>query len=314
MSTTLPEFGDTSVEIPFTTKENSFSILSVASEGAASLYRVSERIFISIFRIIFYCIRWLLFGSPFVDNRSPVGLPEKCGQGPVARIVGGETCPPAPWQVSLRMLNRHICGGALITVRHVISAAHCLNNWESVPGVLKIGLGSNSIKHQKLIKVSKISVHESFTKNKDSPLDGDIAVITLREDVDFNLHIQPICLPQSPPNVGTTGITMGWGKTEEKGTNDPNDLLVVSFPVLEDITCQRPYMKLFTDNMICAGAIEGGKDSCQGDSGGPLLMLEDSVYTQFGVVSFGQGCGRKGFPGVYTKVVNYLQWINDQMG
>jgi len=63
------------------------------------------------------------------------------------------------------------------------------------------------------------------------------------------------------------------------------------------------------DSMICAAVEEGGKDSCQGDSGGPMVCGEELV----GIVSWGIGCGRKGYPGVYTEVSYFMDWITETM-
>ena len=58
-----------------------------------------------------------------------------------------------------------------------------------------------------------------------------------------------------------------------------------------------------TENMMCAGYDAGVLDACQGDSGGPMIWRgdQDSAFTQIGIVSWGQGCARKGYPGVYTR-------------
>jgi len=62
--------------------------------------------------------------------------------------------------------------------------------------------------------------------------------------------------------------------------------------------------------MICAGLSQGGKDSCQGDSGGPMVTLENDKYSVIGVVSWGRGCALAGYPGVYARVTQVLDWIN----
>ena len=187
--------------------------------------------------------------------------------------------------------------------------------------MLNVGIGSNTLANQTLIRVHKVAVNANFTKNKDSPLDGDIAILTLREDVEFNLQIEPICLPDSPPDVGKEVVAIGWGRTIEDNVSSlPEILQAVTVPVLPPAVCDvsygglfTSYGGLFTDNMICAGTVLGGKDSCQGDSGGPLVMSQDEIYTQIGVVSFGKGCGRAGYPGVYTNIVNYMEWLMDKI-
>lgn len=68
-----------------------------------------------------------------------------------------------------------------------------------------------------------------------------------------------------------------------------------------------------TNNMFCAGMHEGEKDSCSGDSGGPFALIDNGKFWAAGVVSWGIDCGKKGTYGIYTKVVNYLDWINKTM-
>lgn len=114
----------------------------------------------------------------------------------------------------------------------------------------------------------------------------------------------------------------------------PDKLQCLEVPLLSDDTCFNSYPFQITENMICAGYLEGGKDSCQvtnvhtstfrqsrrsstqglpctlypqGDSGGPL-MCRGEVQ---GVVSWGHGCALRKKPGVYTKVCNYIAWIKD---
>uniref|UniRef100_A0A665TKP8 trypsin n=1 Tax=Echeneis naucrates TaxID=173247 RepID=A0A665TKP8_ECHNA len=89
----------------------------------------------------------------------------------------------------------------------------------------------------------------------------------------------------------------------------PDKLQCLDAPLLSDDTCFNAYPFQITENMICAGYLEGGKDSCQGDSGGPM-MCDGQLQ---GVVSWGHGCALRKKPGVYTKVCNYISWIKNTM-
>ncbi|KAF2898376.1 hypothetical protein ILUMI_07799, partial [Ignelater luminosus] len=69
-----------------------------------------------------------------------------------------------------------------------------------------------------------------------------------------------------------------------------------------------------SSSQLCAGG-ELGKDSCQGDSGGPLMRsLSENLnanpkWFQEGIVSKGMGCAVRGYPGIYLRVANYMDWI-----
>lgn len=85
---------------------------------------------------------------------------------------------------------------------------------------------------------------------------------------------------------------------------------MLQVPVIGDAQCQSVYPQLFDNStMFCAKTLEGGHDSCQGDSGGPAVSETLESFHVSGIVSWGLGCGRRKYPGVYTKVAMYLPWI-----
>lgn len=64
-----------------------------------------------------------------------------------------------------------------------------------------------------------------------------------------------------------------------------------------------------SEGQLCAGG-DRGKDSCRGDSGGPLMSLKTNNWYAAGIVSFGPTpCGYENWPGIYTRVSQYMDWI-----
>lgn len=94
---------------------------------------------------------------------------------------------------------------------------------------------------------------------------------------------------------------IGWGTISTKKATYPNDLREVDVPVVDDGACRGAYgSSLDAPTMVCAGA--PNIDSCYGDSGGPLF--DYATKTQVGIVSWGNGCAKRRFPGVYSEVNN----------
>merc|ERR1712228_937949 len=101
----------------------------------------------------------------------------------------------------------------------------------------------------------------------------------------------------------------GWGTTTEGGST-PSSLMDVTVPIVSDQECRDAYgQNDVDDSMICAGLPEGGKDSCQGDSGGPLACSDTGSTYLAGIVSWGYGCARPSYPGVYCDVASFDDWI-----
>ncbi|XP_053306178.1 trypsin-like [Spea bombifrons] len=222
------------------------------------------------------------------------------------KIVGGYTCAQnsVPYIVSLNA-GYHFCGGSLINDLWVVSAAHCYQSR------IEVRLGEHDIAvlegTEQFIKSEKVIRHPRYNSYL---LDNDIMLIRLAEPVKLNSRVQQIRLPTSCASAGTQCLISGWGNTLSYGSNYPDLLQCLDAPILTDQECRNAYPGQITDNMICVGYLEGGKDSCQGDSGGPVVCNGELQ----GVVSWGRGCALAGYPGVYTKVCNYVSWIEETIG
>ncbi|XP_051007492.1 trypsin-4 [Acomys russatus] len=222
------------------------------------------------------------------------------------KIVGGYTCPKhsVPYQVSLNDGTGHQCGGSLISDQWVLSAAHCYKRR------LQVRLGEHNIHvlegGEQFIDVQKIIRHPKY--NKDT-LDNDIMLIKLKSPALLGSRVSTVSLPRSCASAGAWCLVSGWGNTMNLIGTYPARLQCLEAPVLSASSCRSSYPDMITRNMFCLGFLEGGKDSCDGDSGGPVVCSGEIQ----GIVSWGTGCAMKGMPGVYTKVCNYLSWIEETM-
>ncbi|TKS93224.1 Enteropeptidase [Collichthys lucidus] len=207
---------------------------------------------------------------------------EGCGVAPGnLRIVGGHDAAPGswPWQAFLGRQSQS-------------------------------GPNPNEVSRNILQIIVHPSYNPLFNNN-----DNDIALLRMESSVNFTLYIRPVCLAAegSTFHTGISSWVAGWGhnSTGISGIRS-NLLLEVNVPVVGNNECRCSYPQLLTENMLCAGLKDGGKDACQGDSGAPLVAKQGSVWVQSGVVSFGLGCGQ--LPGGYVRVSKYQQWINQSMG
>jgi len=233
-----------------------------------------------------------------------------------------------PWQAAILKKeeydNVYVCGGSLIDSSHILTAAHCIKQYR--PEELRIRLGEWDVNNDSEfypnveLDVLSISIHPDFYSGN---LYNDIAIIKLDGFLDFqrNPHISPVCLPDSLAEFsGERCFVSGWGKDAFGGDGSyQHTLKEVDVPVLGNADCERKLQRTrlgyeFTlhPGFICAGG-EEGKDSCKGDGGSPLVCQVGGSWQLAGLVSWGVGCGQRDVPGVYVKVSEYNQWIQEMM-
>jgi secreted trypsin-like serine protease len=196
--------------------------------------------------------------------------------------------------------------------------------------------------------IAEIIQHPNYDRSE--TVLNDICLLKLKTDVQYNNHVQPACLPDLGQSLGDHLVVpggqeqaincyvAGWGyRQENKWTSLPDILQDAQVNLFKNETCEEAYtetdkhgkvMEYYRrDVMSCFGHEEGGIDACQGDSGGPLICIEESprvemwtnngVYTKHfnpvlrGIVSWGEGCARKGKPGVYARTSAYTSWIHE---
>lgn len=225
------------------------------------------------------------------------------------RIVGGSQAAIQyfPWQVSVTYYRTHRCGGTLISPLHVLSAAHCTFRAQRAAIGIRAGSGARNDGGQTRT-VHSIAEYPGYSHRAN---DFDICVIRMSSALPLGAAVQPIALADRGAVLapGMAATISGWGDTQETPGHVPHTLQFAAVPIVDRTVCTAAYARhaRITAQMICAGFEGiGGRDACQGDSGGPLVV----AGRLHGVVSFGIGCARPNFPGVYTSVAAYRQWID----
>lgn len=232
----------------------------------------------------------------------------------------------------------------MINSRYVLTAAHCISrsnqNNERVLHSVRLGewdIRTNpdcevDINGKKScappfieLGIEKAISHPNYISSSSEQF-YDIALLRLEQTVTYTDFIRPICLPASTELCGSMFVnaTMevaGWGATNKPKAASSPVKMVIYVGIWETDKCQNIYKSSnrFIDGThhLCAGGVTG-IDACRGDSGGPLMLPElinnRFIYFVAGVISFGpRPCGYNGWPGVYARVGNYVEWIKSAM-
>jgi secreted trypsin-like serine protease len=235
------------------------------------------------------------------------------------RIVGGAATSISnfPWQVALadsQAINpgngfaRQFCGGTLVAPTIVITAAHCVYEFNPVPALTCTGVGEGfnfpasdfavftgrttlSSSEGEEINVAEIYYFEGSASNptlQRQSADPDTATGQLY-DCDPGQWDAVFLQLASPSTTGVPikiagadeaglwapgqpALISGWGRTVEGGSKS-DQLKAAQISMLSDTDCGNVYGGSFiASTMVCAGVLAGGTDTCQGDSGGPLVV------------------------------------------
>ncbi|CAL1270729.1 unnamed protein product [Larinioides sclopetarius] len=196
-------------------------------------------------------------------------------------VAGGEESQLGawPWMAGIYTRNfgieNFLCGAAIINKRHLVTAAHCFRTRGGariLPTRFTVRVGNIKVLEGTQHLIESIIIHPQYIPREHY---NDIAVIKLKEPINFESNVRPICLPTSPQIrrkklLGKEVTVTGWGD-QDFGGKRATILREVSVKVINVSSCDKSYEPVrgstlprgITRQFICAGVPEGGKDACQ---------------------------------------------------
>nr|XP_022916219.1 venom protease-like [Onthophagus taurus] len=253
----------------------------------------------------------------------------KCGQSSIQGEYNYDGIGAYPFVARVGFRNsingeiKYPCTGSIISNRVILTAAHCalakatnfklysvrvgeyLTNTDIDCGEEFCGLPAKDV------GISHVVVHPGYQKDT---YQHNIALLVLRQNLNYTVTTQPICLPETWLEPTNNNVLVGWGKAAGQRDTPPRQQSI-RVPIVNLQQCKNVYGNTLpiSDDQLCAGG-DAGKDACSGFGGAPLLTRSGDSHYQVGILSFGSDqCGAPGVPSVYVDVRKYSQWIKENI-
>jgi secreted trypsin-like serine protease len=229
-------------------------------------------------------------------------------------IIGGAPVASGAFTsvVSLQSFGQHGCGGTLIAPDWVLTAGHCVE--PEVTGAVELVLSNtlqSTAESGERSRVFRAYRHPDYDPELPFAPDNDIALLRLLHPSTATPTPLVSSARLSRVRPYTPADVVGWGVTDSEAYEVSPELLSARVAIRPQRDCRTTYGISITDNMLCAGLRQGGKDACYGDSGGPLFVSIDGEPRQVGIVSAGWECGLPEWYGIYTRISRYESWLNE---
>ena len=186
----------------------------------------------------------------------------------VAKVAGGVTAVHGsqPWTASIRVRGNtrsfHWCGAILITEKHILTAAHCVEDYPKDVYAVRVGDWDQDVEDvgEQEFSIQKVNFHPEF--NIGAYLNNDIAVVTIKtqggQGVVFNDKVNPVCLPQANAmyNPGQECTISGWGSLGQSSGGYSRRMQSANVPILPTTECMKKHVygpEKLTGGMFCAG-------------------------------------------------------------
>ncbi|CAH2041745.1 unnamed protein product, partial [Iphiclides podalirius] len=245
--------------------------------------------------------------------------------GSRSRIVGGEQAPPgyAPHMAALvrgYIIKSLICGGSIVSKRHILTAAHCIDPiviWgDKLHPSFHAVVGSTRWESGTIVRFSHYVNHPEWDW---ATIKNDIGVLYLTKELEFSSKVAVIALSFKWTDDGEKSYVTGWGRLGN-WYPVPDYLQLLYLETISAKECVEGireastwwgYEPRFDSKIEICTFHSPGHGMCNGDSGSALVSRKTGH--QIGIVSWGFPCAL-GAPDVFVRISGFKKFLLQNLG